>query len=402
MPSKSEIRKSDPTYGSAWRPSEGQEWLLRACLWNGDDARAAWQEWLARTDLQRLDSGSYRLLPLLYLNLRALKIEHPSLERIQDVYHSYWYRNQLLFRRAAPVLRALHDANISTLLLKASALIPLYYHDPAVRPMDDMDVLVPTQLARPAMEILEHLGWHLLLGTVADHSDQYLSRHHSHAMRHADGFDLDLHHHVMYFDQRQNADDDFWQAAIPCEFESVATHALHPADQLLHICAHGMGWNLVPPIRWAADAFVLLRESQMDWDRFLAQCAKRDLVLGARNAVEYLATALCAPVPNSVLNALRQMPASSFDRLQYHVNISPPTESGAAEKFWYFYEQYLRFGDKHQSENALLRFPDFLRDTWSLHSTRQVPGYMARYVWRRLHRRTRAQPHSHSLFEDKL
>lgn len=197
---------------------------------------------------------------------------------------------------------------------------------------------------------------------------------------------LDLHRHMMYFDSRREADTDFWQAAIPLTLEGVETRALHPSDQLLHMCAHGTVWNPVSPIRWAADAFVLLRETTVDWDRFMAQAAKRDLVLAARNEIEYLRTALRAPIPDTVIDALGKLPVSNFDRLQYRVNILPPTERGAAEKLWYHFEHYRRFGDMYQNENVLLRFPAFLRDTWGLKTTREVPAHMARYVLRRFGR----------------
>lgn len=372
------------TQGSSWRPSAQQELLLRAALWEGDAGREAWDDWIGQVDIQTLDAGSYRLLPLLYLNLRALEIEHPEVERIHGVYRYHWYRNQLLMRRGALALDALHDAGITTMLLKACALIPLYYKNPAARPMDDVDVLVPTPDARKAMQVLEKLGWNPWFGQEADYTDQFMERHYAHTLRDKDGFTLDLHRHMMYFDTRRDADVEFWKGAISFEFEGIATHALHPSDQLLHLCVHGSVWNPVSPIRWAADSMMVLRNAEIDWDRFMEQAKQRDLVLAARSEIEYLKTALGAPVPDEAMTALNRLPVSNFDRLQYRVNITPYSERGGVEKLWYHYEHYRRFGEMYQNENVLVRFPAFLRDTWGLKKTREVPMHMARYVLRKL------------------
>lgn len=388
-------------FGSAWRPSAQQEWLLRASLWEGEDGRNAWNEWIGQVDIQNLDPGSYRLLPLLYLNLRALGVEHPELERIHGVYRYHWYRNQLLMRRATIALTTLHEHKIPTMLLKACALIPLYYKNPAARPMDDVDVLVPTERAREAMQVLEKIGWNPWFGPVSEYSNQFLERHYAHTMRDKDGFTLDLHRHMMYMDTRQDADVDFWASAITFEFEGIETHALHPSDQLLHLCAHGSVWNPISPIRWAADAMVLLRNATVDWDRFAAQAAKRDLVLAARSEIEYLKTALRAPVPDKVMDALHTLPVSAFDRLQYRVNLLPYTKRGGVEKLWYHYEHYRRYGSVYKDENVLLRFPAFLRDTWGLKKTRDVPGHMARYVLRKLGLPTTKNHTNRAILEDE-
>lgn len=388
-------------HGGDWHPSPQQELLLQAALWQGDAARTAWDEWIAQVDIQHLDYGSYRLLPLLYLNLRALDIEHPELERIHGVYRYHWYRNQLLMRRGALAVRALQDAKIPTMMLKASALIPLYYRNPGARPCDDIDILVPTHEARHAMETLAGIGWSPWFGDLAGYTDQFVERHYAHTFRNGEQFHLDLHRHMMYFDTRRDADDDFWAAAIPFEFEGNASHALCPSDQLLHVCVHGTVWNPVSPIRWAADAFVVLREATIDWERFMQQAVKRDLVLAARNEIEYLKTALRAPVPDEVIAAMKKMPVSNFDRLQYRVNTMPYTERGAAEKLWYHYEHYRRFGDMYQNENVLLRFPAFLRDTWGLKTTREVPGHMARFALKKLGLRSNPSRDSLAMLKDE-
>jgi len=51
--------------GGCWITKQ-QRLLLRAALLSGQDAIHAWENWIANVDIDRIDTGSYRLLPLLY------------------------------------------------------------------------------------------------------------------------------------------------------------------------------------------------------------------------------------------------------------------------------------------------------------------------------------------------
>lgn len=364
--------------GGGWKPSPQQELLLRAALWQGDAARAAWNEWIAQTDLRALDYGSHRLLPLLYLNLVALEVKHPAVQDIRAVYRHFWYRNQLILRRATTALRSLAEADIPTMVLKACALIPLYYHDPAARPMTDIDILVPTLRARQAVETLCTAGWQPSALTQMDNT--YFQRTHAHTLHLTDHFQIDLHRHVLMFETRVDGDAEFWANSIPVRLKDVQTRALNPADQLLHICAHGAEWNNVPPVRWAADAYMLLRESEVDWAYLLKQVSANELGLLARNSLLYLSAALKANIPKPVLDELVEWRVSRQEHIRYELLTYPHSEHNTALKLWYHYEQFRRLDHVYKNENWFLRFPAFLRDTWGLSSTRAVPTYMMRYL----------------------
>jgi hypothetical protein len=59
-----------PTEYGCW-PNEPQRLLLQAALLDGDRASTASRAWCARIDLDLLDAGSLRLLPLLYRAMTA-------------------------------------------------------------------------------------------------------------------------------------------------------------------------------------------------------------------------------------------------------------------------------------------------------------------------------------------
>ncbi|HZQ07119.1 MAG TPA: nucleotidyltransferase family protein [Anaerolineae bacterium] len=372
-----------PEHNGGWHPSAEQELLLRAALWRGADARAAWETWRARVDLPKLDSGSFRLLPLLYLNLRSIGVESSALTQLRKVYDYFRFPNQILLFHGKKSLQTLHAAGIPTLLLKASALIPLYYHDVGARPMGDLDVLVPTSQTREALWVLHEMGWKTKLRPLNELPDAYLDQTYAHTLT-LERVTLDLHQHVLFRDSRLHADDDFWTGAIPLDFWGIATLALNPADQLLHVCAHGTLWNDMPPVRWVADAYYILTHATVDWERLTVQAQVRELVLPLLNTLRYLHDQMNAPVPVSVLDGLARLPVTRAARLKFQLETQPPSKHNIAVKLWYHYDRFRTVSIHYQNENPLLRFPAYLRDIWNLHETRQVPGYIANFARQRL------------------
>lgn len=366
--------------GGKWKPTPRQELLLRAALAQNEDAVRAWREWRDQTDAEPPDGGSVRMMPLVYLNLTALGVRDPQLEPFRAIYRETWARNHLQMRRNLRAVAALRDAGIPTMLLKASALIPLYYRDPGARPTSDMDVMVPIARDLEALQTLERAGWKPVKRSLGEMSEPYRARHYAHTLRHQDGLYLDLHRHLFYFETQLRADESFWSGSIPLTVEGIETRALNPADQLLHACAHGTPWNEVPPIRWIADAVVLMRSTEIDWGRVVRQAQEHALILTMRNTLGYLRESFGGAIPAETLCALEKLDVTRAERVLYEIVVRPPSEHNTALKLWFHFDQYRRLSRLYQKEKRLLRFPAYLRDTWGLSDTREVPGYIWRFT----------------------
>lgn len=366
--------------GGTWKPTDDQLLLLRAALWQGDAAIDAFQTWSARVDVKHLDEGSRRLLPLLFLNLKSLQLPYAQMDYLRAIFQAYWSRSQLTLFRGARALPILAAAGIPTLVLKASALIPLYYKHPGARPLNDFDVLVPTARGRDALELLEREGWTPQTRPREKYKDEFLERTYAHTMQDGKGCQLDLHRHISFLVTDANGDEPFWNGSIPLTVEGTPTRALNPADQLLHVCMHGMPWSPIPPVRWVADAMVILRSAAIDWQRVLEQAARHDLVLAIRHALTFLSEEMNGPIPQDTLRALNALPVSRRAQRDYDLLVTPPWQHNTAMKLWYHYEQYRRLSPVYRREPLLLRFPAFLRDTWELPETSDVPRYMMQYL----------------------
>jgi hypothetical protein len=251
--------------------------------------------------------------------------------------------NQLQFQACTQVLQSLHGAGIATLVLKGAALLCRYYPDQGVRPMGDFDVLVPKRQVVQAIEVLDQLGWQ-----PAGHPREALTPAYF-AIRHAQGFanpagrQLDLHWHVLVTSLSAETDSHFWDAAIPLEVHSVATQALNPTDQLLHVCVHGIAWAPVPPVRWVADALTVLRAAQteIDWNRLVSMAQRAHCSLQLSAALSYLVQKFDAAVPQDILQTLAQAPVSAAERKLFEAATRRSTLLGMLPVYWRRYQLHL-------------------------------------------------------------
>ena len=152
--------------------------------------------------------------------------------------------------------------------------------------MGDFDVLVPTRQSLEAITLLKSLGW----TPKWDLPEKYTSLRYSQPFRGSGDRELDFHWHILSRNPAADADDDFWEGAHAINIQGVPTLTLNPTDQLLHVCVHGAAWDEVPPLRWVADAMMILKvaKSEIDWSRLLSQARKRQLVIPLRETIAYL------------------------------------------------------------------------------------------------------------------
>ena len=319
---------------SAW-PTRHQELLLRAALLRGPDALAAWSQWKASVDIDQIDSDSYRVLPLLYHNLRANEVSDPFMGRLRGIYRRTWYQNQVRMHAMTRSLGLLAEAGIQTMVLKGAALISHCYRDYGLRPMEDVDILVPVDQARPAIRtLLAHnfvpcaAPQDELLDKIAE-PERHVQIH----FKDPRGYELDLQWRLFQESLGPDTSQEFWPG-VAAEIEGIRTRVLTAADQLLHVCVHGLVhgpvWSEASRVRWVADAVVILRSAttEPDWSRLLSQAQRCGFVLPLRDGLAYLQRTLDVPIPNDVTRHLRAIPVSMVDRVVHQARTQPPERWG--------------------------------------------------------------------------
>jgi hypothetical protein len=360
------------------RPNPEQLLVLHAALDPAPAATGAWQRWRQAVDFDAVDHGSTRLLPLVYRNLGPDAFDPEVAGRLKGLYRRSWSHNQLIFKRAAEAIGVLEGAGIETLVTKGASLAILSYGDVGVRPMDDVDVLVPIERTAEAIEALSAAGW------APDHDDPpaWTQVHHSLGFAGADAGNVDLHWFALWQPAR---DDELWRASVPLELGGATSRAPCPADQLLLACVHGTPWSPLPPFRWIADAVTVIRSAgeQLDWDRLVAEAHRRRLTVATAAALGYLRDEFGAAVPQPALAHLQAAPASRHERAAFRAAGRPDSPLRTLRMAW---DRYRRLRDLDTGAPRPAGFVDFSRRFWGLDSAWQLPLHAGRALSRRIER----------------
>ena len=144
--------------GGCW-PTHLQELVLDAALGDRDQAGSAFAEWVAASGFDEIETGSFRVLPLVAHNLEQHGINTEWSQQLRGILRRSWYENQVMLHATLPAVDTLHAAGIDVVVLKGAALGVLAYPGIGVRPMDDLDVLVPEDRAVDALHALLAAGW---------------------------------------------------------------------------------------------------------------------------------------------------------------------------------------------------------------------------------------------------
>jgi hypothetical protein len=103
------------------------------------------------------------IAPLLYKNISGstnLALIPPQvLANLKKTYTITAFKNLLLLQAYQTVLKSMSSENIKVLPLKGIALLKELYHNVALRPMSDIDILVPKQDIPLAEQVLCQIGF---------------------------------------------------------------------------------------------------------------------------------------------------------------------------------------------------------------------------------------------------
>jgi hypothetical protein len=400
--------------GSGWVPTRRQFLLLKACLAPQQEAEAALAAWRAGGN-EAEDAGSRRLLPLLWKRWAGIG-RHQLPPAWKDDYLRSWRRGQLAVARTNQLGQLFAAAAIPTLLIKGVPLALEAYADLGSRPMADIDLVVPFEQARTAVELLLQAGWRpaptpLKGGGQASVPPSgawlnqprslerfdpcYLRVRHSHGFHHPDGTEIDLHWFLFEGQCDPGSDDGPWQRAsglaARCRIQQVHPLAsllsLGRADHLLLLLAHGERWNPVPPIRWISDAVLLLRApGALDWSCFVAEALRRGLATTALAMLRWLEQAFRVGVPATVLQKLTGAGSPGQERQLVRRAGQGPGWGSGLEELFYLRSRHRRLRREAVGGENVPPFPRFVCDILGAPDTGSVMRYASSELARRWHR----------------
>lgn len=348
---------------SSFLPNLQQTLLLKASLLEGPEAISAWNRWNQLEELASIDDRSYRLLPLVYKNMLKHGLDPHHYGRIRGVYKLTWTRNQLLLRDLATAAQALQRNNIEVMLLKGVALALQVYGDYGVRPMSDVDVLVPNMRRQDAIAAVEHCGWRQRDPgsghNLYSHATRFLS---------SGGSELHLHWQIPYLDVVGGQEGNYWENAIGFHLGDIPVKTLSPTDQLIHVCLQGYHWDSHPLLTWIADSYHIIESSDIDWACLVERAVHIDAALPMCQALKYLRNEYRLSIPEAVLERLGSSPTTLTDRWQDWIYESKPLPV-----FGTLVREFVRYQRYAKGRYPFPGFVHHLQVRWSVKGLWQVP-----------------------------
>jgi hypothetical protein len=272
----------------SWRaggPADALRLLLLDLI---SDARHVGPESIAWLDAEAwrklLDTArEHRLGGLLHWQLdrrhAALQVPATVREEAKEAWRTSTRRLLGMQYELSTLSKLLADAGIRSIALKGAFLAYHAYPDAALRPMRDLDILVPEDRLIDAWNVLISAGARPVLGGDDELRLNHALRndkHHMPALLTPSGFSkLELHRGVQSAASAMDCDrntlllDGVWAHARELSIGTTPIAFPAPTDLLLHLIMHAAYDHLLNngPLVLADIAF-LLRRHAMDWDRF--------------------------------------------------------------------------------------------------------------------------------------
>jgi hypothetical protein len=357
-------------------PTRDQELLLRAAF--AAEAGPGYQ-WIERTDIERVDPGSFQLLPQLYRNLAALSVTGPVMERLRGVYRYSWSVNTVALRHARLQLASLGGAGVRARVIGPAAFLQRYYGDLGARLVDGLQLLVRPRDLRRSLAALQEAG----LAPVESIDVDRLFMTADWATLPMGGRAAFVHWSLVGGCSRPDGDGELWSEEEQIEVDGSPATALNVTDDLLFVLVRGARWELVPSFRWLSDAMAILRSAQarIDWDRLLHRAHTLGVVLPMRQSLAYLQHRLGQSIPPRVLGAAESQAVSLAQHLESRVRREPPGMLGRLPDLIVRYLAQSRGVSPVRRAFGLM---GWLQRAWGLPSIGGVPGYVVRRGWERV------------------
>lgn len=337
-------------------PTSDQQLLLEALLLPDDPARQAAQRWLDGVVFDDLDLGTRRLLPLFHRRMQALGIEHELEGRIRGIYRRAWYVDRNYRHLLEQLLDRFAEAGIPLILLKGPALGLTIYSDPALRPYEDYDLLLPADRLDDARALMFQAG-HVV----------FAEEWHAVTLRKPDHPDVDLHVSPFHEVVRPDRVAPLWARCRTQEMSDRTVRVLAPEDQLRHILTHGLRRNSLSPVRWVVDAVYQLRAARggFDWDLFVHEAIRLGMVESSIRGLRYIRRFDAGLIDARALAAL-QVHSTVTSRTHWYFEC----ECGGPLGAWFTSRYHVR---------GLARIPYFIRQyarVWGVSRPLPFLGHM--------------------------
>jgi hypothetical protein len=181
-------------------------------------------------------------------------------------------------------VQPLTEAGLEPVVFKGPAVAGRY-PEPGLRPMGDIDLLLPVADHAHALDVLRGAQWQVVRAGGAGHYDTQLVH------RHVPSLSLEVHYGLESSSERVTALNPaaLWERRVPVDCAGTPAFGLSQADEVVVLAAHaGKPFHGFTRLIWIADLAMIvddaaIRGLPMDWDavRAAAEEARCLTVVGA-------------------------------------------------------------------------------------------------------------------------
>jgi hypothetical protein len=191
-------------------------------------------------DAVALEAIGQGVAPLLYDRLRSggtlRTVPRDAAAALEGAYLHNVLRNRAIYRQLGELLCRLGEAGIRVLVLKGAYLAERVYGDRTLRPMGDIDLLVPAANVGAAGRVLTACGYQAMPGRGRV---DYTQHHHGRPFWRRGAVPVEIHWTITPPATKLAVDvDALWRRAVLAEVAGARVHALSPNDLILHLCLH--------------------------------------------------------------------------------------------------------------------------------------------------------------------
>ncbi len=249
--------------------------------------------------------------PLLYRNLSRGRIRErvpgAALASLAKSAHAAACRFAIQMDSLRAILAVLRRDGIDPVLLKGAALALTLYDQPALRPMQDIDLLVEEGEVERAVSGLEAIGFR---GITSERSDAfYATHHHARPMIRAGGqVIVEIHRGLVPPEDGLRLDPGpFIERAVRVERHGERFRTLSREDQILHLGLHlSYADRFIGRLRDLLDLHATIDHEgrPLEWGRILTCSRRHEVSRSLYSTFDLARRLLGTPVPAAVLGEL--------------------------------------------------------------------------------------------------
>ncbi len=235
--------------------------------------REAFRRWVESVDFDKLDYPSLRLIPGLFNRYGSDPLCEPYRGRMQGIYRYFMFHTNLVAADARRSVAALTEAGIESLLFKGIVLAVRYYGNLALRPMDDVDVLVRREDVPKAEAVLGDLGWRY---RYDERQKKFDIHSHDYVNSRKSGFDL--HWYTLYETPVDGIDEGVWARAELADWNGVPARWMGREDMALTSMVNGLRDLDTMRFEWILDVATIVSDRLgFDWKKLWEEAGRRQI-----------------------------------------------------------------------------------------------------------------------------